>query len=294
MNLTPDSADTTETVTQTEVPNTLPSLEDGGELVETISIAPAKEAKPEDKPDAKPEDAPDGDEKKETEDDAKDDAKDDREKAIPRDRFDKVNDTAKRVPDLEKEIANLKGQVEAYTKQTPAKQADDDFIDKLSSMDADDLRDQMDDDPAAFLKQYADALTAKITIGKPEPGDELESKVVETLTGFAKENPEFDKLWDAGGIQKHMEAHPGYDAIGSFYALTSESRETAIQEKIDEAVKKTEAKFNKLLKRDVASLPGGPAATAGSVAAPELQDTSKHGGVIQAIASRILAGRQTG
>ena len=275
MALNPESADTTETITKNEQVNTFPSTEDGGDLVDTIMPAPANA--PEDKTEDKTED------------------KEDREQAIPRDRFDKVNGIAKEVPGLKEEIANLKGQVAGLTtKALDGDPATDGFLEKISAMDADDLRDQMDDDPTAFLKQYGEALTAQLAGNAPDTGDAFGAKVAETLGGFAKENPEFDKLWDSGEIRKHLEANPGYDAIGSFYALTAESRETAVQEKIDAAIKKTEAKFNKLLKRDNSSLPGGPAATAGGEVAPELQDTSKHGGTIQTITSRIIAGRQSG
>ena len=225
----------------------------------------------------------------------------DREGFIPRDRFDEVNTVAKKVPELEIQLANLKGQIDVLSKQPAAEgapAADPDFIDGLGDLGSEELMDSFEKDPKAFLESYADSLSKRILSTQSNQTDakDFEGKVVKTIEAFAEKNPEFNGLWDSGKITQFMDDNPGYDATGAYYALTEGSRGEAVTKQIEDAVtkatKETEAKFQKFLKKDNASLPGGPAATATIGAPVELQDTKKSGGLVHSLAARVIAGRQ--
>jgi len=298
--MTGELVNTAETTTQ------LPAQSDDstGDLVQTIDLATVVEDDPEEDLNAG-EDSKSDNKGNETKADEKadgekdnpegdtDDTGKDREKFIPRERFDQVNDQLKELKVLVGELKQQKP--EANTGNDP------DFLDEIETADSDDLRDQFDDNPAEFLKKYGDALINrfKSTESAESEQKDYESRVANTIESFAKENEGFDELWESKEIHKYMDANPGAGPDGAFFALTKESREAAVQKRIDDAVakatKKTEAKYNKLLKRESASLPGGPSSTASSGETPaELRDTNKHGGTVSAIASRILARRQAG
>ena len=219
-------------------------------------------------------------------------------------RFDEMNTRMKtaegQVPELKIELAKLQGQIEVLGKKPAAEdtagESPPDFMTEMSNMEPDDLRDKFDDDPANFLKDFAAGIVAQVSeanAGQTKE-QEFENRVVGTIGEFAKEHTDFDGLWDSGEIMKHMDANPGLDAVGSYYALTKDSREADVQKRIDAEVKKTEEKYQKHLKREHSSLPGGPAATAGGGDTPaSLQDTKKYGGLVRSIAARVLEKRQS-
>lgn len=126
-----------------------------------------------------------------------------------------------------------------------------------------------------------------------------EDAIVATYENFAKQNPDFDIMWDEGVLLEFMRNNPGHNAISAYHAITAESKAKDLDAKLQEAAKKAakeaEEKFikNQRAKRASDVLPQGPSAP-GSVSLNDdaLKDSKKFGGTTAVLAQRHAARRR--
>lgn len=199
---------------------------------------------------------------------------------------------------MKEELKTLRSQVEESLKKEP----EDPGYKDTSKMTVDEIRDWMEDDPAAYMANAAKQIRAEVTAeveGRLSQRS-YDDKVLKTLNDYAAKNETFDQMWDSGEIQRFVEANPGYDAISAHMALTSEDNakniEIKVKEAVEKAVKETEERIikNFKAKRGAQVLSSGPAST-GTVqgkVAPELKEPKKFGGVNTVLAARLKERRQ--
>jgi hypothetical protein len=204
-------------------------------------------------------------------------------------RFVELNEKVKA---LGTQNADLQRQLQEQQKQPPGGEGSEKLPFKdISEMEDEAVLEWQQDDPKGY---YANVLAqAKHEVGNDLAGrmDErnYETQIEHTFTEFAKQNPDFDEMWDRGELQRFMNTHPGHNAISAYRELTFDQR---LDEGKKEAVAEAEKKFNEGLKtkRESQTLSSGPAASGGGTVAgktpPELQDTKKFGGLTTVLAKR--------
>ena len=221
------------------------------------------------------------------------DDKDKEGQTVPYDRFQEV---------ITEKNAALERAIKAETERDAAKATDaseekaKDFQD-ITELSKEDLRDQFDEDPKAFLanfaKQVRDEVVTEVTAKSTE--EKSEADVLSTYNAYAEKNPDFDQMWNRGELQAFMQKHPGHNAISAHMTLTGEKK---TQEKIDAAKKETEkAVIAKVKSKKGASVLGeGPSGTEvhDETVDAELQDSKKHGGLTSLITKRLQRSRQQG
>ena len=204
-------------------------------------------------------------------------------------RFTQLNDRMKtaesRNTQLEGEIRSLK---EKPSGDAPAKRKQGELPFKdTSEMKPEELIEWQNEDPHGYRKNLV--AEAEYNIERKMDGKlarEREDTAVEsTYEGFAKDNPEFDEMWDRGEIQRFMEKNLGHNAISAYLVLT---KDKTVKDAKAEAEK--EIQDNLRAKRESQVLTSGPSAAAAATAAnqpdPELLDTKKHGGLTSVLAKR--------
>jgi hypothetical protein len=121
--------------------------------------------------------------------------------------------------------------------------------------------------------------------------EQAERKAIEkTYVTYAKENPDFDEMWDGGDLKAYMDENPGHTAISAHQMLTMEKR---IQGAVEEATKDAEKKAasNLKVKQNARVLGSGPSAGGKAVGQVpvELKDTKKYGGLTAVLTARSMA-----
>lgn len=304
---------TEEIMTINEAPES--STEEGtGDLVPTMDVVPAASEEPSDetlntdkaeggekvegKEEAKPEEKPE--EKVE----AKKEPEEKPVKPGDENRFDKhprwkeMQRKASKVESLEAKIADLEKRLTAPAKQSPA-------FKNIFELQDDDLRDQFDENPKEFLKNYGMQIRESVlsAVNETYQGKEAEAQerqyhegLKRTFDGFGEKHEDFWEQWDDGNgpIKQFMDENPGHNAISAYLILNNDRQEQETQAKIDAAVKdavekaKSEWAKNQKAKRYATVLGSGPAgAPAGGESDGVLKDTNKHGGFAAVAAERI-------
>ena len=212
------------------------------------------------------------------------------------DRFDKhprFQELHKKVMAAEARDMKLETELESVKSQKPGDKPSDEKLPfrDISKMNDEEILEWQQDDPKGY---YANVLhQAKHELSGELRGEmqnqNYEAQVESTFNEFAKENPEFDEMWDRGELQRYMQNNPGHNAISAFMAMTQTK---TIEDKVAEAVKAEREKMEKdfRTKRETQTLPSGPSATGtGTVAGQtpqELKDTKKFGGLTAVLAKR--------
>jgi len=184
---------------------------------------------------------------------------------------------------LKEQLAEIQTKTESKDKDAEEPEYQD-----MGAMSNEELQDMFDDDPKGFLTNFAKQIRSEL-VGeiqqqqREQMQQDQQRATVTTYEKYAKENPDFDKMWDDGKLQKFMDENPGHNAISAHMLLTKDIREK-------DAMKKAEEKLTKSLraKRSAQVLSGGPSATgrpAGKIPA-ELQNTRKYGGLTSVLAQR--------
>lgn len=171
----------------------------------------------------------------------------------------------------------------------------------LSKMSDDEILDWQSSDPKGYaqnlinMQEYAAEQRfqklEKERTGKSEQ-ETFEKSVSRTYEAYAKENADFDQMWDSGEIKKYMDDHPGHNAISAHMALTSEKR---IQEKTDAAVKEAlkKAEAAQRSKRAAGVILGpGPSSIPAGGSDVELKNPKQYGGATSVLAARLAARRR--
>lgn len=115
---------------------------------------------------------------------------------------------------------------------------------------------------------------------------------------FLADNPDYTEVLEGGELDPIMQANPVHDEVSAYYHHKWESekatKEKEVKEAVDKAVKETEARIRKefAAKKNAASLGDSAAHVPRSGPAPELQDTSKFGGKVNVLASRLRSLRE--
>ena len=121
-----------------------------------------------------------------------------------------------------------------------------------------------------------------------------EQKIQSTYESYAKDNPDFDELWDSGELKGFMDKHPGHNAISAHIMLTAEKRQQeAIEKAVSDALKKKEAEIKS--KRAAAKvMSAGPAAvpTPASEADDRLKNPTQYGGKANVLMQRLVDRRK--
>ncbi len=121
-----------------------------------------------------------------------------------------------------------------------------------------------------------------------------EQKIQSTYESYAKENPDFDEMWDSGELKEFMDKNPGHNAISAHILLTAEAkRNAAIEKAVADALKKKEAEIKS--KRAASKVVGaGPAVvpTPARESDERLKDPTKFGGKTNVLMQRLLERRK--
>ena len=179
---------------------------------------------------------------------------------------------------------------QAPVEKVPVEKPDLGFKD-ISTMTDQELTDWQDEDPKGYaaniLKQakheIMQDLEQKTTQQSQQAQQAQAEKVYET---YAETNPDFLQKWEAGELQKFMEANPG--PISAHMAMSVEQR---ISEAVAKAEKETEARVLETLKNKG----NARSFSTGSVPIPqvngspdELQNPQKYGGTDAVLLNRFL------
>jgi len=166
----------------------------------------------------------------------------------------------------------------------------------LTKMSADELREFQEDDPAAYRDSLLAIATQSIksNLTNENVRNATISAIQNTFDEYAKQNPDFDDLWEKGEIPKYMKDHPGHNAISAHMALTGEK---SVQAKIDaavtKAVKETEERVikNFQAKRDATVISSSGTRVVSDKVDTELKDTQQSGGLESVLAKRLAERR---
>lgn len=179
-----------------------------------------------------------------------------------------------------------------------------DFKD-TSKMSADELREWQEDDPvgyAANLRKEA-AWEARQAIRAETIRNETVSRIEQTFTQYAKENPTFNGMWESGEIERYMNEHPGHNAISAHMALLAGRQAGDVQAMIDKAVKEAVSKATKeaeeRVRKDFQAKRGATVITSAAAARGNddgvdaaLKDTNQFGGTTSVLAARLAEMRR--
>lgn len=169
---------------------------------------------------------------------------------------------------------------------------------KIFGMSEEELLDLQATNPARYHQMVVDNITKQVTdavtnsVTQASDMRTYEESIGKTFEAYAKENPDFDDMWDGGEIQQYMDSHPGHNAISAHMALTAEKRTQAA---VDKAVKEaTDKMLNDLRTKGRAAVLGtGPSGQIDrrGAAGQELADSKKFGGQYAVLARRSAARR---
>jgi hypothetical protein len=215
------------------------------------------------------------------------------------DRMKAAEERSQRLEQQNSKLLEQMTQLQASTTSKGSKPEKDELPYKdTSKMSDDELLDWQSDDPKGYHTNLQKMVEYQIQKGiedglkkttEQSKKEEFETKVEKTFSSYAKENPDFDSMWDKGEIQAYMEEHPGHNAISAHMALTAENR---MQAKIDEAVAKAleEADTARRSTRKAgAIIPAGPGTTPSAPAKrdAELANPKQFGGATSVLAARL-------
>jgi len=213
-------------------------------------------------------------------------------------RFVQLNERMKlaetRAQSAEARSASLETKVTELLNKTSAKDTQEETKYKdVSKMTSEEILDWQTEDPHGYYANILEQAKHEISGDMKQTLTEqsVEDAVASTYEKYAKENEDFDEMWDSGELKKYMDLNPGHNAISAHMAITSANKTKL---KIDEAVKEAEKRImaNIKAKRENTVLSSGPSASRTSTESgipEELKDTKKHGGLAAVLARRSLA-----
>lgn len=209
--------------------------------------------------------------------------------------------------------AKFEGMVEAITKPKGGEAAagatpQDDLLTPLipyrdiTKMSNEELLEWYESDPKGYeANRFAQFFhEAEIIRSRQIQESQKNSSIQGTFDEYEKGNPDFKTLWDSGEIKKYMDAHPGHNAISAHMMLTrdaaAQSLDAQIRDAVDKAVKETTEKITAdfKAKRNSAVIGDEPGtANSGAGRNTELNDTKSQGGLVSALAGRLVNMRRS-
>jgi myosin heavy subunit len=186
----------------------------------------------------------------------------------------------------------------AEEKQKTDGKADLPFKD-LNAMSDEEILDWQSENPKEFLTNLKKAVAYELMAEQQQLKEaaqkqEVETKVEQTYSSYAQENPDFDAMWDSGEIREFMEKNPGHNAISAHMAMTAEARqEKAVKAAVAKALKEAET-ARRSVRKTAAILGQGPTSVPTSPAAStdDLKNPNKFGGHTSVLAARLVERRR--
>ncbi len=158
------------------------------------------------------------------------------------------------------------------------------------------ILEKFSESPHEFLSNFASQVAnevlnyVEVLLQQKETEKKKEAEIDRTYQQFAQENPDFIEKWESGEISRFLKKNPGHTAISAYLVLTAKDREKAIEERIrQELEKEKERKQTELAAKYQSRTlrPGSAGGAASSLATGALKDTTKQGGLINALASTL-------
>lgn len=224
--------------------------------------------------------------------------KEDEKGPIPYSRFQEkvkqLQELSDRFAETEKKLSELEGKTQTTQKQTDEKLN----FKPMHVMSDDQLQDWFDKSPLEFISNMAAQIiheARRDIMGEIETRNRKET-YQSKLAEFGEKHDGFDDLLNSGKIESFVRSNPGHDVFSAYYEMTSDKRESSVQEQIDKAVKeavektKQEMQKNIQAKRQLRTIGNG--ASKPPEQDIELKDTSALGGLTSALAARLAARRK--
>ncbi len=201
--------------------------------------------------------------------------------------------------DLEKSLQEMQGQMQAMAKQaSPGGESSD-----LEAQFAEVSRKLEDGDisMSEALAKQRELIEASSSqrIDSIMQEQQRQAEAARIQEKFLADNPDFEELKNSGDLEAIVQTNPLHDMLSAYYAHKAEQvqkeSEKQVKDAVSKAVKETEERMRKEFqsKRNAASLSDSAAhVPSNSGQAAELKDTSKFGGVVPALASRLKAMRE--
>jgi hypothetical protein len=168
----------------------------------------------------------------------------------------------------------------------------------ITTMTAAEVREWQEDDPIGFAKNLEEMTLFRIS-QKAHQSQQAEirkatvAEISKTFDEYAKDNPDFNEMWEKGELQAYMTANPGNNAISAHMKLTEQKR---IDAAVAKAVKETEERVikNFQAKRNATVIDAGTVSrTAGEDGIdPALKNTKQFGGLTSVLANKLAEGRR--
>jgi hypothetical protein len=199
---------------------------------------------------------------------------------------------------LKSEMAELKTKVETVkpVHPTPPPPAIETLPYKdTSKMTREEIIEWFEDDPVGYQANLlAQAKHEVISSLKQEETQRSRIQTIEkTFNDYADKNPDFNKMWESGEIEKFMQANPGHNAISAHMIMTGDKK---IQEATTKAAKEAEDKVikNFQAKSQARVISEGGGIRAAGAIPVELKDTAKYGGQTSVLARNLEQRRMAG
>lgn len=206
----------------------------------------------------------------------------------------------RRVKGFDEENRRLREELEQVKSSIPAqkKEPDPPPYKDWSNMSEEELLDWQSTDPKGFLENVVkqSVHTARSLFGEyvKEQQQQTQQKtqqdaVISTYEAYAKDNPDFDSMWDNGEIKAYMDKNPGHNPLSAHMAMTADTR---AQRAADKALKEYETAQR--TKRASSVLGAGPATvpTEPRQADDRLKNPKKYGGITQVLTDRLFERRR--
>jgi hypothetical protein len=101
------------------------------------------------------------------------------------------------------------------------------------NMDGEQLLDALHENPKCFVGAIASQVRADLERETEERAEE--NRYIRTYQDFARENPDFEAMWESGKIKEYMDEHAGHNALSAYLNITQDERiKEAVQSKLAE------------------------------------------------------------
>lgn len=206
-------------------------------------------------------------------------------------RFIELNTRLKSAEENNRQLLERLAKIEVQGTATTEKKEELPFKDFFNMSD-EELLDYQSEKPKEYIENIGNFIRHHIKSGIDEFKDsytkemrqqDFETQIEKTFEAYAKDNPDFDEMWDAGQIEKFMAQNPGHNPISAHMSMTMEKR-------IDEAVKKAlgEAETKRRTTRATSTILGPRSSKSVQPEMDaELKEPKKFGGIDEVLTKRM-------
>jgi len=184
------------------------------------------------------------------------------------------------------QIAVLQQQTSDLQEQLTAASSDNEKLEEenksILDLEHDDLVAMVTENPHGLIESIFNEVKSSVmtSVGQKNDLDKRNSSIEGTIEAYAKDNSDFEKLWDNGEIQGYMNNNPGHNAMSAHQMLTIAARIAgAKKEGAEEASKDFTTKLGSQTIGAGVNIPPSQRDAA-------VKDTKKFGGRAKVAASR--------